>query len=350
MTIQLQTLLDAYRFKDANNVRYFFDIIGVVVDSDGVAMRIPLVSVSQMRNKATSAAVFEKHIKYLESQEKYNAVIINEYDNVSDDASPINSIRVDLPRSLTDGKKSNKKMAKKTKQDLEEEVEMLSQQLVAYKNASNSDALGALSDQLSHIGMGGLGDIINHSAAYLSSQDKLEDMRAMVGELKSDNKSLLGKLESKNEEIERLKEEKRRAEDDLREAKREAASKIENLESKLSIGNIMATGAMGFISKQFKLDEKLAGIFGDDTASSEAMAAVQPKAAGEYDGIAPENVSLIKPCVTYLKSLDYTNLQYMVSVIQYCSQDSNNILTLARFVKQLISKQNDNTGDNQHNS
>lgn len=347
---QLKEISSAYKFKDMSGIPYFIDVIGVQKTDGDNEMNMPLLTVSQARRKATGAETFERIIDFVEKNKKYVAVIVNEYNSIDDDAMPIETKRIDLLGGNTT-KTSNKMAKQRTKKELEEENEALRQQMERYNPMQTNGMLGAINQAMEMFGVqGGLGAVAQNTAMLMTTQDKLDDAKLTITELKGTINNLNSKIDEKDSKIEDLKNKNRNLEDDLREAKRNHAQTVERYEQKLSIGSLASQGLFGFLGKQFKLDEKLAGVLGD--ADTDAPASVQqPQVMDIFSDIPEDNAKLIKPCVTYLKSLDYTNLQMMVSIIQYCSKDNANIIQMAKVVKTLLNpKPHDNTGDSNNNS
>lgn len=331
---KLKELATAFRFKDASKIPYFIDIIGVQSEDDGNEMNVPLLTVSQARRKATGVDSFTKVVEFVEGNSKYIAVVINEYDSVDDEATPINSQRIELEsRQKSQPKKSNT-MKRKTKEDLEKENAELREQLQKFSPSMSGNLLGVTNQIMEMVGVqGGLGAVAQNAAMLMTTQDKLEDSKLTIQELKEEIRNLNNKLETKNNEIEKFKDDLRKVKEDARDEKHKYEMQVESLQSKLGIGSMFTTGLMGFMVKN---SPKLAGFFGEceQEAQAQMQGSVQAQAEDSLLANVPEqNAELIRSVVEYLKSLDEINLQLVVSCIQYCSQSTDNIKILAKFVQ-----------------
>lgn len=352
MNKALEELYGNFVFKDNAGTKYFFDIEGVSMSGEN-EMNYPLVSIRQNRKNATGAEVFKNAVERLESSRNNIAIVVKEYNSVADDAVPISENRFELRKKPNDNNDKNNKNKKKQKPTAQQ---------LAYNNAQQAQAaaqmpffgfgnpettnnfLGAMNAQMQMLGIqGGLSGVFQQTAGNLSLQERLDDAKQVISELKTDNRQLQENIRILKDKLETAKDEYKKLEYKLMDTQRDSSFMEKSYQKELSMGSLISKAVLGVVSEKFGLMDKVAGLMGmpasaaAKAAAPAQAAAPQPQAAAPkptFTSVNPATEAQIDEIDEYLASLDKPHMDMVYRIIEYISISDDNLGAVEQYVKQ----------------
>ncbi|MBQ9212568.1 MAG: hypothetical protein IJ150_01325 [Bacteroidales bacterium] len=341
MTTELNEYYNTLVFKDNAQTKYYYDVYGVTAAEDGTEIQYPVITINQNRRNATGAENFKNAIEQLETNTNVSAVIVKEYNGFYDGCEPLTENTFQLKKS--------KKMRRKT--STSKKQQNLPQQV---------GGLGAINDVLTNFGntlgmMGfqnGLSGIITASAQQIAAQDKIEDLKSQVADLKNEKSKLEGQVEELKTKNEDLKESHKKIENEMYDLKRDFKYKEERWQNKLTLGNMGLTATLGFLGKKFKLEEKLAGLLEDNEPQQE----IQSQTENTQNDSTLNDIALTKskPEITeinqYLQTLDASRLTAVMTICQYISLSDKHLKRVYNFVMKVTNTEENNSEQKNENN
>lgn len=323
----LQDLYTTFQFKDEAKTRYFFDIVAVKSDGNS-EVEYPIISIRQNRKNATGADTFKKAIENIESSKSSVAVIIREYDGIADDCQPICVNRVEL-----------KKGGKSTLDDTDNKPQQIQQPppvnipLLGFGNLEQTNAyLTMVNNQLSQFGLGSLPDIMRSTSQSLSLQEKYDDAKMVIQELKLDNKQQLAEIQRLKDTIEHHKDQYKQLQYQLQDAQRAAKLEKESLETNLMWSNVIGRSLGGAIIDKFDLVNKFQGFLGVPQGQQAAGQTGQTSSTNGAD-VAPAGDGKLHEINTYLQSLDAEHIAKVYAICEFISAGDDKMNAVINYIE-----------------
>ncbi len=310
MTEELQTYISNLRFKDEKGERYYFSIMGEKVSKDGGNMlNIPIISIKQKRKAATGADTFQEYFdKAIDG--KYNAIVVEEYSNCSDNATPIETMRFELSKPKGRNKKNGNQMSNKP-------------------STYRSNGVDGLDNLFKQMGIpSGLQGFMQATAQSISTQERYEDAKQLVSDLKGDNKIKDAEIQRLKDENEKLRYQIKEEKDKVRDTIHESEMKIAEVKQQVGLLGLAGQFAGAFFSKT-GMGQKLAGFWADG------------EMPGNMGGDAPSgpHASDYANIERYCKSLNDTELEMFCWIVQYICMAPANLSTVNNVCKKLYQSQ-----------
>lgn len=344
MNKALEELYGNFVFKDNAGTKYFFDIEGVSMAGDN-EMSYPLVSIRQNRKNATGAEVFKNAVEKIESSRNNIAIVIREYNSVADDAVPISENRIELRKQTNKNNKNKKKQKQANSQVAISNAQQQQMPFFGFGNPeTTNNFLGAMNAQMQMLGIqGGLSGVFQQTAGNLSLQERLDDAKQVISELKTDNRQLQENIRILKDKLETAKDEYKKLEYKLMDTQRDSSFMEKSYQKELSMGSLISKAVLGVVSDKLGLVEKFAGFMGvpqgaaAKAATPAQAAAPQPQAAAPkptFTSVNPATEAQIDEIDEYLASLDKPHMDMVYRIIEYISISDDNLGAVEQYVKQ----------------
>lgn len=320
MTEELEVYISILEDKDKNNERYFLNVLGEKDSQSGV-MQFPLLSMKQLRNKATGSERFKNCVSQA-IQKGIKSIIVEEYSNCSDTATPISVNTFELSQTP----KAKGKGKNKTKNNV----------------MNDSKTLSSLNEIFNAMGIdGGLNGFMKATAQGMSIADRYEDAKETIADLKSEVKDRDSEIKSLKKDMEKLRQDLRDQKDKTRDIQHDSERKIADIQQQYGLLGTLGNFAGAFMANT-SVGQKFAGFLaGTPTPPPPAAQAPQPTSQGP-DGIVeldPMVAQALSNIDDYVKSLDFSDLESFSAIVEYCANGIDNLKRLESVAKKLYYKQ-----------
>lgn len=317
ITEELSTYISNLRYKEENGERYYYSVYGEKQSENGSMLNIPIVNIKQSRKQATGADKLQDYFDRV-IDGKYDAITIEEYPNCSDNATPIQSMRFVLANPKGKGKKkpNQNQMSKPS----------------AYK-PNSVDTLDNLFKQMG-VPMG-LQGFMQATAQSISTQERYEDAKQLVSDLKSDCKLKDTEIQRLKDENEKLRYQIKDEKDKVRDIQHECEIKIAETKQQVGFLGLAGQFAGAFFSKT-GMGQKLAGFMADGAPSPTPS---QSMGGGDLREVSDETLQLYQNVEQYYRSLGEADFQIFASIVQYLSMAPANLPNVGNICKKLYQTQ-----------
>lgn len=331
----LQDYYTTYAFKDNAGTKYFFDI--VAIRSDGASeVECPIVSIRQNRKEATGAETFKLACEQIENTRSAIAVVIREYAGFANDCPPISENRVEIRtiKIKKDNKKNKKNQGGNKQQQFPPQFPYS-----GFGGDDTSRFLSGVNNQLNALGLGTLQQVMQGTANQLAVQEKYEDAKMVIQELKLDNKQALGEIQRLKDQLEDEKDRYRHLEYKLQDAIRENKMQRESYESSMKWTSVIARGIGGAALDKLGLTDKIAGFMGVPAAAAQQIPQQQAAAAAQQNlddiDLTPSNSETsekVSEITKYLKSLDVEHIEKICAICEFVSTSDDRLNAVIQYI------------------
>lgn len=322
MSEELETYLQVLEIKDNNKDRYFVNITGEKQSKSGMVNNIPLMSIKQLRKRATGAdkirGTVEQAIKA-----NFKSITIVEYPNCSDDAIPDASNTFDLIFNTTPKKRNNRNMGNRQ--------EMY----------GDNNFVDRLNDIFGTMGVpGGLQGFMQATAQSMTIAERYEDAKQSIADLKYDNKEKDTTIQKLKEKVETLTAQVKDEKDRCKDIQREYENKINETKQQVGLLGLFSNFAGAFAAKT-EAGQKLAGFLSDAPTPSEPPTTPEPSISNNdtIKEIDPQMAQYYNAIEGFYKELDMQDLEKFSTIVQFVELDPTNLNNVTAICKKLYLKQ-----------
>lgn len=279
MNVDLQQYYNSLVDKDADGIKYYFDIIAF---NTATGMQNTVCSISQSPKLATGAERFKTLVDKAEKQ-KYNVLQVKEYG--PDGQKVINSMKFTLSKSGKKKQRSN--------------MPVVAQQYLP----TDYTSLEGFENALGRFGLAdGLKGVVEASAEKLNQQFVLRQQDAELTDLKTRLSLLEQEKEALRKETETYKERYKEILDEKKEMERDHKYEVQQLNQKLQLGSLAVNGALGFISSRPGVAQLLGALIPGPQS--------QPQQTTSGDDDDDDDITV--------QTTDPESRRYMAYINQYC--------------------------------
>lgn len=323
MSEELETYLQVLEIKDNNKDRYFVNITGEKQSKSGMVNNIPLMSIKQLRKRATGADKIRNTVEQA-IKANFKSITISEYPNCSDDAIPDASNTFDLISNTTPTKRKNRNNVG-NRQDM----------------FGDNNFVDRLNDIFGTMGVpGGLQGFMQATAQSMTIAERYEDAKQSIADLKFDNKEKDTTIQKLKEKVEALTAQIKDEKDRCKDIQREYENKINDTKQQVGLLGLLSNFAGAFAAKT-EAGQKLAGFLSDTPTPSANTSVPEPSIpnVGGINEIDPQMAQYYNAIEDYYKGLDMQDLEKFCAIVQFIELDPTNLNNVTTVCKKLYAKQ-----------
>lgn len=327
----LQDFYTTFTFKDNARTKYYFDIVSVRSDGNS-EIEYPVVSIRQNRRDATGAETFKNAVEQIEQTKSAIAVIIREYNGYADDCTPVSENRVEI-KNLPNRNENNGKKKQKPKQNYQPQQMMQVPMWGLGSLEQTNQYLNGVNSQLQMFGIGGIQEVLKSTASNLTLQEKYDDAKQVIQELKLDNKQQLAAINQLKEELSKERDKYKHLEYKLMDVQREAKMEKDSLESKLMWTSVIGKSLGGAFLDKMGISDKIGSLLGVQQPQGQPQQQSQQADASQAASGNSETDGKVQEIIKYLNSLDKTGIENIYAICEFVSTSADRMNGVLNYIE-----------------